>query len=68
MVKASMKARINSKVPQILPSASDCLAIPSTTWPTAIHWPIPGLIKARPTVNPTSITDGTEKGVHDNLL
>jgi len=48
MVKASMKARLNSKVPQILPYASNCFVIPSIVWLAIIRWPIPSLIEARP--------------------
>ena len=52
-----MNAKLNSKVPRIWFSTSGWRAIPSTAWPAAVPWPIPGPIAARPTERPAPITD-----------
>ncbi|GJP56000.1 hypothetical protein CLOM_g15052 [Closterium sp. NIES-68] len=64
-----MKAKLSNKVPRILPSASGCLAIPSTACPAAVPCPIPGPMEARPTANPAAITEAAEiKGFITFLL
>jgi hypothetical protein len=60
MVKASIKARLSNQVPRIFPSASGCLAIPSTACPAAVPCPTPGPIEASPTANPAAITEAAE--------
>jgi len=56
-----IKARLSNKVPRIFPSASGCLAIPSTACPAAVPWPTPGPIEASPTANPAAITEAAAK-------
>ena len=52
-----MKAKLRSKVPRNLFSASGWRAIPSTVAPAAWPWPIPGPIAAKPTERPAATTD-----------
>ena len=55
-----MNAKLKSRVPRILFSASGWRAIPSTACPAALPWPIPGPIAAKPTERPAAITEAAE--------
>ena len=56
-----MNAKLRSRVPRSLFSASGWRAIPSTVAPAAWPWPIPGPIAAKPTERPAAITEAAEK-------
>ena len=61
IVNDSINAKLNNKVPLILPSTSGCLDIPSTALAAALPCPIPGPIAAKPTAKLAAITDAAEQ-------
>ena len=69
IVKASINAKDNKRVPLILPSASGWRASPSIALPDAVPCPIPGPIAPNPIAKPAPITEAAQIiGFLDKLL